>query len=1020
MKPVIATCLFLLLFACCVKSYGQGENNIWCFGTNSGLDFNAGPPAAYTSVISTSEGCASVCDANGQLLFYASPTRAYDKNHNVMPNGSGLIGGGSCTQGAAIIRSHGDSNLYYLFTMEAVPTNTARLVYSVVDMTLNAGLGDIVIGQKNIVLDSGFIEKMIVVQGRGCFQWLLVHDRSSPVFHAFKVDASGLNVAPVISTSGFHYGFDCYSLGEMKVANGDSLLGLANYYHPSIELHHFDNATGIVSGAINLDTIVSGGDQWYGASFSPDGRKFYASPYIGAVQALYQYDVSLLPDVAAVQASRTVINNNRYYGMRIGPDSKVYMIYGGAISVINNPNVAGPACNVTPTGLSESGLIFTNVFVPVKTNFLAANVAHDTTVCLGIIPYTAQGPPGFYTYLWSDGNITQNDTFTSPGTKWVTSARYCEIQVDTFHVHAGLLDTTTASLDTSACAAVTAVTLSAPGNYTVYSWSDNTVLQTDTFTASGTKWVYAQSGCDLLIDTFHLTAKLDTTKLAFDTSICFVNNVPVLSAPAGYTSYLWSDGFILQQDTFGMPGTKWVRAQTGCDLLIDTFTVHDHRDTTKMVMDTTHCVAYSPITIYAPGGYLTYLWSDGKAQQADTFFATTTKWVTALNGCNLLIDTVHFIATTVPQDSITMHGADTSICFEAGALNVSAPPGYTYYLWNDGATSQANTFASPATKWVYAQKLCALLIDTFIVSAQPTDTIASHIDTMICFSAGVLLSAVAGYDTYLWSDGMNTQSDTFSYTSTKQVYAHKACAERIDSFHVQFINDLSVDLGPDTALCKGEVIVLNATSAYNIAKYDWQDNNTAAVYKVTEGGDYIVKVSVGPCSVSDTVRVHQKVMDIKLGSGLIPCHETEISLDAGVDSSSYLWQDGSTNRTLKATKAGLYSVKVTQGLCSATAKVNVQFEDCPCTVVIPTAFSPNGDGRNDKFGAAISCTLNSYKLMIYSRWGNRVFYSENVNDKWDGTVKGIAVDGDVYNYYIEFKDGENKVYYYKGDLTVVR
>jgi gliding motility-associated-like protein len=58
--------------------------------------------------------------------------------------------------------------------------------------------------------------------------------------------------------------------------------------------------------------------------------------------------------------------------------------------------------------------------------------------------------------------------------------------------------------------------------------------------------------------------------------------------------------------------------------------------------------------------------------------------------------------------------------------------------------------------------------------------------------------------------------------------------------------------------------------------------------------------------------------------------------------------------------------------------------------------------------------------MIYNRWGNQVFDSEDINNKWDGTSKGIALDGDVFNYYAEFKDGEGKVYYYKGTVTLVR
>jgi len=951
-KPVAATCI-VLLSLCPFISSGQGENNIWCFGNGVAMNFNFGPPVIASSSIYTVEGCGTVCDASGHLLFYASPNAVWDRSNNIMPNGNGLLGNVSSTQGVAIIQSFSDPDQYYVFTMLDVhPYHPGyqSLYYSLIDMSLNAGYGDIVAGQKNIPLDTNVMEKMTVVKGSGCFNWLVVHHQSAPVFHAFKVDNNGVDATPVISTSGFSYTENGYAQGEMKASpdNGSIILVCGNPPYAR-ELHSFNNTTGIVNNAITLDTIW--GTNWYGVSYSPDGSKLYIGKCAGTGY-LYQYDMSLLPDIVAVRNSRTVISNIHCYGTRLGPDNKLYLIDEGHISVINNPNLSGPACGFVANIFATTGYYdFGNAFIP---SLLASitTYTHDTTACLHLDTVTITAPANYNTYVWSDGNTAQADTVTTPGTKWVISEQFCTIRTDTFHI-AGM-----------------------------------------SFTSSSS---------------------------AVDTGVCLLD-APVISAPGGYTLYNWSDGFAGPQDSFSAAGTKWVTAVNvnTCSSLIDTFHVHDWRDTTKMVLDTTHCVAYTPIPVVAPGGYTSYLWSDGKTTQADTFFNTTTKWVTALNGCNMLIDTVHFTATTIPQDSLFEHNTDTMICFEAGSITVNAPGGYTYYLWSDGITTQGDVFNSATTKWVYAQKLCYLLIDTFSVLSKPTDTLMGRVDTMICFSSGTTLSAVQGYDTYLWSDGNAGITDTFSQTSVKRVNAHRACEERIDTLHVQFINDLSVDLGMDTAICKGEALTLNATSTYNIAKYLWQDGKTSPTYTVTEGGDYSVQVSVGPCNVSDTVRVHQKVIDIKLKDAEIPCHEESVTLDAGVDNASYLWQDGSRNRTYKATKEGSYSVKVTQDNCSASASVTVRFEGCPCNVVIPTAFSPNNDGRNDKFGLTVSCAISSFKLMVYNRWGNQVFYSEDVNQKWDGTCKGIAVDGDVFNYYLEFKDGDNKTYNYKGNVTLVR
>ncbi|MBS1585779.1 MAG: gliding motility-associated C-terminal domain-containing protein [Bacteroidetes bacterium] len=1056
------------------------------------MDFNNGPPVTHFDSMYSIEGCASVCDFNGNLLFYASPEKAWDRNNNVMPNGNGLLGQSSSTQGAAIIQSFSDPNKYYLFSLESNDAQTGYLYYSLVDMSLNGGLGDIVANQKNIRIDSNMSEKMIVVKGNGCCHWLVLHDRSDHIFHSFKIDYGGINLSPVISNSGFTNSPSFYMFGEMKGSPNDSSLALVNKGSGTIELYSFNAATGSISNAIPLDTFVNSDP--YGITYSPDGSKLYTGPYSVGVLHLFQYDMSLLPDIQAVRNSQTIVANIGVHGTRIGPDNKVYIIANTGLAVINSPNLAVPACNFVPNILSfnsptalKTGLgnsFFPSPVVPVMPQ------THDTAVCLGLNIISLPAPSGYNTYLWSDGITTQSDTFSTAGTKWVVSSSFCGVRVDTFHVQSLPIVVSSGITDTTICLVNNIPTLSAQPGYIAYLWSDGKTTQSDTMSQPGTKWAQAQTGCDMLVDTFKLHAMpIASTSVVIDTTVCLVNNVPVFSGPAGntylwsdgkaaqtdtmsqpgtkwvqaqtgcnmivdtfklhamaiattgvvkdtnvclinnipiltaepgYNTYLWSDGKTIQQDSISLPGTKWVQCQTGCTMQVDTFHVHDWRDTTKMVTDTSHCVAYSPIPVVAPGGYTSYLWNDGKIGQADTFFSTSTKWVTALNGCNMLVDTVHFTATTIPQDSVFEHNTDTMICFEAGSVTVNAPGGYTLYLWSDGVNTQSDVFNNAGTKWVYAQKLCYLLIDTFSVLAKPTDTLMGKVDTMTCFSSGTTLSAVQGYDTYLWSDGNAGITDTFSQTSTKRVYAHRACEERIDTFHVQFINDLSVDLGADTAICKGESVQLNATSTYNTARYLWQDGKTSPTYTVTEGGDYSVKVSVGPCSVEDTIRVHQKIIDIKLKDGLIPCHEESVTLDAGVDNASYLWQDGSTQRTYKATKEGSYSVKVTQDECSASATATVRFEGCPCNVVIPTAFSPNNDGRNDKFGLTVSCAINSFKLMVYNRWGNQVFYSEDVNQKWDGTMKGIPVDGDVFNYYLEFKDGDNKTYSYKGNVTLVR
>ena len=93
------------------------EGNIWYFGQYAGLDFNTGTPIAITDgQLNTLEGCASIADNNGDLLFYTDGMTVYDRNHSIMSNGTGLLGNSSSSQSGIIVKKPGSLATYYIFT----------------------------------------------------------------------------------------------------------------------------------------------------------------------------------------------------------------------------------------------------------------------------------------------------------------------------------------------------------------------------------------------------------------------------------------------------------------------------------------------------------------------------------------------------------------------------------------------------------------------------------------------------------------------------------------------------------------------------------------------------------------------------------------------------------------------------------------------------------------------------------------------------------------------------------------
>ena len=163
------------------NSFSQSANtNIWYFGQNAGLDFNSGSPVALTNgMINTYEGCASVCNSSGVILFYTDGITVYNSSHNVMQNGSNLSGNSSSNQAAIIIPFPANPDLFYIFTTSY--ECSGPFAYSIVDMSLAGGLGAVTV--KNNILLTIATEKLTAVKAaNGTDFWVVVHQDNGNQF----------------------------------------------------------------------------------------------------------------------------------------------------------------------------------------------------------------------------------------------------------------------------------------------------------------------------------------------------------------------------------------------------------------------------------------------------------------------------------------------------------------------------------------------------------------------------------------------------------------------------------------------------------------------------------------------------------------------------------------------------------------------------------------------------------------------------------------------------------------------
>lgn len=337
------------------SSFAQNPTSKWMFGSYAGLDFMSGIPVSVASPsMYSSENCASIADAAGNLLFYTNGEDIWNSAHAVMANGGGILGNNSTSQ-SVIVKQPGSSTLYHLFTIDDAG-GPDGLRYSTVDMSLAAGMGSVT--AKNVLLYTPSTEKITAVRHcNGTDIWIMSHDVSGNGFKAHLVTAGGVSLTPVVSNIGVAYSGSNWG-GYMKFSPNGRRLGVVvpTWPLPVFEIYDFDNSTGQLSGLQTL--TVSNSTSAYGCEFSPDGTKFYATVTLSST--VVQWDLCAGNATTAIQSQFSGLGNY-FGGLQSAPDGKIYVTRAGnaTLGVINNPNAAGAACNYTDMGptLAMNGLV---------------------------------------------------------------------------------------------------------------------------------------------------------------------------------------------------------------------------------------------------------------------------------------------------------------------------------------------------------------------------------------------------------------------------------------------------------------------------------------------------------------------------------------------------------------------------------------------------------------------------------------------------------------------------------------
>jgi|CXWL01.1.fsa_nt_gi hypothetical protein len=387
---------FLLLTASLILTvvHGQKQGNIWYFGDHAGVDFNSGIPIALTNGVtyyptgSYSEGTTAISDSSGQILFYTGGQKLWNKNHLVMANGDSLLGNFSSTQSSIIVPLPGSSRYFYVFTVDDYWESQLKygFRYSVVDICLDNGLGDVISNQKNILLLDTVAEKIGAVRhSNGVDYWIVTHKLYTDKFYSYKLTSNGITDTVITQIGSTH----AYAQGQLKISPNGNRIALAadqSYILPCyFDLFDFDNSSGIISNFISLATPTN--SDIYGVEFSPDNSKLYAT--YGAVtpfgMGIVEYDL--------ISGNQTIINNSMtpvyqnttalgLRGLQLGPNGKIYQVGildPGYLLAINSPNNYGASCNVQDSAVFLGGKFGNNGLPTFISGYSYSNTIYNCT-----------------------------------------------------------------------------------------------------------------------------------------------------------------------------------------------------------------------------------------------------------------------------------------------------------------------------------------------------------------------------------------------------------------------------------------------------------------------------------------------------------------------------------------------------------------------------------------------------------------------------------------------------------------
>jgi gliding motility-associated-like protein len=288
--------------------------------------------------------------------------------------------------------------------------------------------------------------------------------------------------------------------------------------------------------------------------------------------------------------------------------------------------------------------------------------------------------------------------------------------------------------------------------------------------------------------------------------------------------------------------------------------------------------------------------------------------------------------------------------------------------------------------------------------------------------------------TYQWmkngnivGDNSNTYADKNFVTGDKIqciIISNETClwepSAASNIIALQVFKNPVVTLDHNTNLCANG----RELDAGNFSSYVWNDGSTGRTLPVHSTGKYYVTVTDDHgCRASDTTTI---TTILPTPSDFLPsdtaiCSYGSIAIASKYPYNSYLWDDNSVTASRIIKQPGTYWLETTdENGCKGRDSIIVSLKKCIEGFYVPTAFTPNNDGKNDIFKPLIFGNIISYRFSVYNRWGQLIFSSTDPQKGWDGNFAGQRQQQGAFVWMCQYQLESESPQVQRGTVVLMR